>query len=58
MEEAVLSILAGDVFQNRRAALPILLFKLSYYLVSLKDIRRNWAAFRQRMEGVPAPKTA
>lgn len=56
MEEAVLSILAGDVFQNRRAALPIWLFKLSYYLVSLKDIRRNWAAFRQRMEGIPAPK--
>ena len=52
MEEAVLSILAGDAFGKSPTRLPIFLFKIAYYLVYLFNFRENWAAFRRRVRGV------
>lgn len=58
MEEAVLSILAGDAFGKSPTKLPLLLFKIAYYLVYLFNFRENWAAFQRRVRGVPETVTA
>jgi flavin-dependent dehydrogenase len=58
MEEAVLSILAGDAFGKSPTRLPIFLFKIAYYLVYLFNFRENWAAFQRRVGGVPETVTA
>ena len=52
MEEAVLSILAGDAFGKSPTRIPILLFKIAYYLVYLFNFRENWSANRRRITGV------
>jgi flavin-dependent dehydrogenase len=57
MEEAVLSILAGDAFGKSPTRVPILLFKIAYYLVYLFNFRENWAAYRRRVTGVPETVT-
>lgn len=58
MEEAVLSVLAGDAFGKSPTRIPILLFKIAYYLVYLVNFRENWAAFRRRVRGVPETVTS
>ena len=57
MEEAVLSILAGDAFGKSPTRIPIFLFKFAYYLVYLFNIRENWTAHRRRLTGVPQAVT-
>ncbi len=52
MEEAVLSVLAGDIFGKSHTRIPIFLFKFAYYLVYLINFRENWAAYRRRARGV------
>lgn len=51
MEEAVLSILAGDAFGKSPTRVPIFLFKIVYYLVYLFNFRDNWQAHRNRAKG-------
>lgn len=58
MEEAVLSILAGDAFGKSPTRVPLLLFKIAYYLVYLFHFRENQAAYRRRIRGVPETVTA
>jgi hypothetical protein len=48
MEEAVLSLLAGDLFRGTPIYRSLRLFKLTYYLFSLADLRSNMAAWRRR----------
>lgn len=50
MEEAVLSVLAGDVFRKTPTRIPLLCFKMAYYLAVLLAPMRNWSAYRQRKE--------
>jgi len=57
MEEAILSILAGDAFGKSPTRLPIFLFKIAYYLVYLFNFRENWTAFQRRIRGVPETVT-
>jgi len=57
MEEAVLSILAGDAFGKSPTRIPVLLFKIAYYLVYLFNFRENQTAFRRRVSGVPETVT-
>jgi flavin-dependent dehydrogenase len=57
MEQAVLSILAGDAFGKSPTGLPIFLFKVAYYAVYLYNFRENWAAYRRRTRGVPVTVT-
>ena len=48
MEQAVLSVLSGDVFRKNGLALPILLFKALYYVKAAANLRRSWGAYRRR----------
>lgn len=57
MEEAVLSVLAGDAFGKSPTRIPIFLFKIAYYLVYLFNFRENWVASRRRVQGVPKTVT-
>ena len=58
MEEAVLSILAGDAFGKSPTRVPLFLFKIAYYLVYLFNFRENRAAHRRRIRGVPETVTS
>jgi flavin-dependent dehydrogenase len=48
MEEAVLSLLAGDLFRGTPIYRSLRLFKLTYYLFSLVDLKSNMAARQRR----------
>jgi hypothetical protein len=48
MKEGLLSLLAGDIFDDTPIWRSIALFKAAFYLVSLQNLRRTWAAWRQR----------
>ncbi len=50
MEQAVLSVLSGDVFRKNGLALPIALFKTLYYLVATVNLGRSWGAYRRRKQ--------
>ena len=52
MEEAILSVLAGDVFRGTRMGFPIFMFKLFYYIFSILDFRHNLLNFRIRQNSV------
>ena len=51
IERAVLSLLAGDVFAQSRARLPLFLFKVVYYIVFIVNWKENWAVARRRKRG-------
>lgn len=51
IEQAVLSLLAGDVFAQKQARLPLFLFKVVYYTVCVLNWRENWAVARRRKRG-------
>ena len=51
MERAVLSLLAGDVFAQSQARLPLFLFKVVYYIVFVLNWKENWAVARRRKQG-------
>ncbi len=48
MKEAVISVLSGDVFRNRKVQLPIALFRGVYYLTWAMNWGRSWSAYRRR----------
>jgi hypothetical protein len=52
MEEAMLALLAGNVFRRTRATIPLLLFKGIYYANSLLNLRQSMAARRMRKYAV------
>ncbi len=52
MEEAILSVLAGDVFRKNGLGMPILLFKALYYIVAAANLRRSWRAYRRRQRNL------
>ena len=47
IERAVLSLLAGDVYEQKQARFPLFLFKLCYYSVFVLNWRENWAVARR-----------
>lgn len=49
IEQAVISILAGDVYGNRRVWWRLRVFRLIYAWLSLCNLPRAWQARRQRM---------
>jgi flavin-dependent dehydrogenase len=51
IERAVLSLLAGDVFAQKQARVPLLLFKVIYYATWVWNWRENWAVARRRKQG-------
>jgi flavin-dependent dehydrogenase len=48
MQEAVLSLLAGDIFGKTPIWASLTLFKVVYYLTSLATLPRTWRAWRAR----------
>jgi len=48
MKEALLSLLAGDIFGTTPIWASLRAFKITYYVVSFKSLRRSLAAIRQR----------
>ena len=48
MKEALISVLSGDVFQNRATRFPLALFKIVYYVTWMMNLRQAWSAYRQR----------
>ena len=47
-KEGVLGVLAGDIFDNPRIWPSVYTFKAIYYLSSIFNIRRAWAAMKRR----------
>lgn len=52
IKEAVISMLAGDVFRNTPIWTPLLLFKTIYYLLFAGSFSRSWQAFTNRQANV------
>ncbi len=52
MQEALLSLLAGDLFRGTPIYWSLRAFKAVYYATSLLDMRRNAAAWRRRRRAV------
>ena len=51
IERAVLSLLAGDVFEQPKMRIPLFLFKVVYYMFFLLNWKENWAVARRRKQG-------
>jgi hypothetical protein len=45
---AVISVLAGDLFRGTAITRGLMLFRAIYYLTSMGDIKRTFAAWRRR----------
>jgi flavin-dependent dehydrogenase len=52
VQQAVISMLAGDVFGRTRIGARLLLFKLIYYLVTVMEWPAAWRARRMRRRGL------
>jgi flavin-dependent dehydrogenase len=52
VKEALLSVLAGDVYGNTPIHRPLLLFKGLYYAISLLNFRRTLQAWRARKRNI------
>ena len=48
MQEAVISVLAGDLYRKTPIGAPLMLFKALYYLTSAANLRHSWRRFRLR----------
>jgi hypothetical protein len=51
IERAVLSLLAGDVFEQPKMRIPLFLFKVVYYIFFMLNWKENWAVARRRKQG-------
>lgn len=52
VEQAIISLLAGDLFGRTRLGARLLLFRLFYYITVLGAPRRNFAAYRRRRRNI------
>ena len=50
MEEAILSLLAADIFRSTPLRRPLLMFKMIYYVASILNWRESLASRRQRRQ--------
>lgn len=50
MQEAVISVLAGDLFRNTPLTVPLTLFKGLYYTVFAADFATSWRGFLRRRQ--------
>ena len=52
VKEALLSMLAGDIYGSTPIWRPLLALKALYYLVSVRNLRRTWKAWRMRRDNI------
>ena len=55
LQEAVLSVLAGDIFRNTPLRLRLTIFKGLYYLKNVFYLRRTMMAWKKRKEAIREP---
>ena len=53
--EAVLSVLAGDIFRGTPIGFRLLLFKTMYYLISFFNLRKSLTAWKKRKRAIREP---
>ena len=58
MQEALLTVLAGDIYGSTRFRGPLNAFKSLYWLVSLAHPQRTWQAWRRRQHHLRAAEVA
>jgi hypothetical protein len=51
-KEAFLSVVAGDVYDNRQIRRPLMFFKLVYYAICLFNFRRTLKMSRARQNNI------
>lgn len=56
MKEALVSVLAGDIYGKTPIWRSLAAFKLVYYAASLARLPRTWAAWRQRLRNIRQPE--
>jgi flavin-dependent dehydrogenase len=52
VQEAVLAVLAGDIFRGSPIHGRLMIFRCIYYITSFFNLRRNWTAWRRRKRNV------
>lgn len=52
VQEAVLAVLAGDIFRGTPIFGRLMIFRCIYYITSFFNLKRNWAAWRRRKQNV------
>ncbi len=52
VKEALMSVLAGDVFGKTPIWRSLAMFKLIFYITSFMNLRRSWLAMRQRKANI------
>ncbi|TCV87453.1 NAD(P)/FAD-dependent oxidoreductase [Sulfurirhabdus autotrophica] len=57
LQEAMLSLLAGDIFRGTPLALRLLVFKTFYYMNSLFNFKESWMAWKKRKLSISAAGT-
>ena len=55
LRDALLSVLAGNIFLRARLAIRLLALKALYYIYSVADPRPSWAAWRRRGQATREP---
>jgi flavin-dependent dehydrogenase len=55
LRDALLSVLAGNIFLRTRLAIRLLALKALYYIYSVADPRPSWAAWRRRGQATREP---
>ena len=50
IEEAMTSLLAGDIFRSTPIQRPIAIFKLLYYGVFTAQLAKSWSAYKRRIK--------
>jgi flavin-dependent dehydrogenase len=55
LRDALLSVLAGNIFARTRLATRLLALKALYYVFSAGDLRRSWAVWKKRGQATREP---
>ena len=55
LRDALLSVLAGNIFLRTRLVMKILALKALYYVVSAYNLRKSWVAWRKRGQATREP---
>jgi flavin-dependent dehydrogenase len=55
LQEALLSVLAGDIFRGTPIHMRLLAFKVIYYIGSVANLKQSWMAWKQRKRVIADP---
>jgi flavin-dependent dehydrogenase len=55
LQEALLSVLAGDIFRGTPVHMRLFAFKAIYYITSIANLKQSWMAWKQRKRAIADP---